>query len=126
MLAAILTACGLMTALTSCNSDDDKANNVVLTPGPLAEQIEGIWFCNYEAKGTIADAQTKEAKEYSHVIETYQFKKDGSSKWLYVVVSLLGQRIQGLLCFDAGDIVEFATEQCYQPVVLFCYSNLHI
>ncbi len=81
MLAAILTACGLMTALTSCNSDDDKANNVVLTPGPLAEQIEGIWFCNYEAKGTIADAQTKEAKEYSHVIETYQFKKDGSSKW---------------------------------------------
>lgn len=81
MLAVILTTSGLMTALTSCSSDDDKANNVVLTPGPLAEQIEGIWFCNYEAKGTIADAQTKEAKEYSHVIETYQFKKDGSSKW---------------------------------------------
>ncbi len=77
MLAAILSFCG-MTMFTSCANEDNNIPSEEETgPGPLAEQLSGMWYAIYEAKGTAISEGSGESVDYESVIDIYQFDKNG-------------------------------------------------
>jgi len=77
MIAAILAICGTMTQ-TSCFSYEDEP---VLDPNPQAQTLEGVWYTAYEAEGTIANPNREGDISYTHVVETYEFTKEGINMW---------------------------------------------
>ena len=77
MLAAILTVCGSMTVLTSCTAESD--NPVALNP--LGDKLEGLWYVEYDAQGTINNPYTDSEVNYTRVVEIYDFDEDSVSVW---------------------------------------------
>ena len=53
MLAAILSLCGLATALTSCNSDDDDVNAT-----PIGAELYKMWYAENTVNYTFDDGTT--------------------------------------------------------------------
>ena len=75
MLAAILTLCGTMTALTSCSDSNDKVTPVD------TNQLAGWWFSAYDVAGTVTGDTDGEEIAYDRVLQAYQFREDGTGKW---------------------------------------------
>ena len=75
MLAAILTLCGTMTALTSCSDSNDKVTPVD------TNQLAGGWFSAYDVAGTVTGDTDGEEIAYDRVLQAYQFREDGTGKW---------------------------------------------
>ena len=75
MLAAILTLCGTMTALTSCSDSNDKVTPVD------TNQLAGWWFAAYDVAGTVTGDTDGEEIAYDRVLQAYQFREDGTGKW---------------------------------------------
>ena len=77
MLAAILTLCGLTTALTSCSSDDDPQ------PTPIsAEQLNKLWYAETTVDYTFDDG----AKETLKQVNAFDFDDDGEGKEYFFYV----------------------------------------
>lgn len=80
MMAAIVI-CGVMMTLTSCSKDDDKNEPKLVSPGPMAEKVNGgAWYDVYEASGTAKEEGSSDAETvfYSVVIDIYNFRADGT------------------------------------------------
>jgi len=77
LLVAILAICGTMTQ-TSCSSNEDVP---AVDSYSRVQTLEGLWYTAYEAKGTIANPYREGDISYTHVVETYEFTKDGISLW---------------------------------------------
>jgi len=116
MLAAVLTLCGSVTALTACSSDDSDDNDTSATEpgnGTLNQQLTGTWYAFYEASGTTT-AQNPDTKatvtvDYSHVLEVYDFDDNGEG---FVRRLFFGDKefkplgMQGLATFKYTSTVE--------------------
>jgi hypothetical protein len=40
-----------------------------------------VWYTAYEAEGTIANPNREGDISYTHVVETYEFTKEGINMW---------------------------------------------
>ena len=79
MLAAILTLCGTMTALTSCSSSDDD----IVQATPIgAEQLSKMWYSETSVDHTSGNG-TKEALRQ---ISAFDFDADGEGKEYFFYV----------------------------------------
>ena len=114
MLAAILTICGTMTALTSCSSsNDDDTAGTATGNGTLGQQLTGVWYGFYEANGTTTaqDVNTKATTTivYSHVLEVYSFQYNGEGhvrRIFFNDTELKPLGMQGLAQFKYTSTVE--------------------
>lgn len=104
IILACLAASVVSLPLASCSSNDD---NPAVTPtdpsapGPLAEQLEGLWWRGFNQKGHVALVTNPDiVKEYATVIYAYRFYADGGANYMK------------LLLDEKGDIVQ-------------CYGNLY-
>lgn len=68
MLAAFLTFSSTVTTLTSCNDDDINSYET-------DRAVHDVWYAQYDAKGTFL------GHDYWHVVESYEFRNDGTGVW---------------------------------------------
>ena len=78
MTAAILTLCGLCSALTACSSND---NTPETDNNPLATQLNGCWWSQNDVGGTVTvDGGT--TKTYAKKLQACRFGADGKAEWM--------------------------------------------
>ena len=75
MFVALLTIGGAMTTLfTSCSSNEDSPATGS-EQGPTAEELNGTWYCVYEATGSAKNEGGSDATvNYNLVIDIYRFE----------------------------------------------------
>ncbi len=78
MLAAILTLCGLTTALTSCSSDDD----IVQATPISAELLSKLWYNETTVDYTFDDGTKETLKQ----VTAFDFDDDGEGKEYFFYV----------------------------------------
>ena len=78
MLAAILTLCGLTTALTSCSSSDDDIPQAT----PIGSELYKMWYAETTVDNTSADG----TKETLRQIRAFDFDDDGEGKEYFFYV----------------------------------------
>ena len=74
MLAAILTICGLTTALTACSDKDIEANSPV---AGLPADLVNTWFDHYAKKGTLV-TENGNKHYYVGAFQALTFNEDGT------------------------------------------------
>lgn len=72
MLSAILTLCGLSTALTSCKDSDDGPQGTPIS----AEQLNKMWYAEATANYTFADGRQEQLKQ----VTALDFSADGTGR----------------------------------------------
>ena len=93
-VAAILTICGL--TMTSCSNEDGP----VVNQNPLAVQLEGFWWCDYDAEGSFAFADGT-TDSYAKIVQAYLFYADGTGMWEQFFL-----KEDGSLVSAYGDLIE--------------------
>ena len=79
MLAAILTLCGLTTALTSCSSSDD---DIVQATPISAELLSKLWYNETTVDYTFDDGTKETLKQ----VTAFDFDDDGEGKEYFFYV----------------------------------------
>ena len=115
MTTAILTICST-TMLTSC-SNDDNSTVPPESPGPLAQTLEGFWWCDYDAKGSFAHGDGT-TDTYEKIVQAYKFSTDGTGEWEQFFMKENGDLVR-----VHGGILDLPGDDIYNPAGLFQYTT---